>query len=211
MIETPEPPHAHKHSGINWLDLALALSVLVISVGSLMVARHTSHTMEALVEQNARLVKANATPWVLASQGNARGSPLRGSVHMEIVNNGTGPAKVVWVELRYNGKVIGNLRPVVDAVRAPGARMVIETNDAAPAVLKPGEERSLFAWDRPAPGDAATLASWQKFDEARGALAIEGCYCSLLGECWQGDLRQLEPTPVPRCDAKGRTSYSGSF
>lgn len=62
MIDEPEAPHGHHNTGIKWLDLALALSVVALSVASLVTAQHTGHTMERLVTENSRLVRANATP-----------------------------------------------------------------------------------------------------------------------------------------------------
>ena len=60
MIDDPEGPHPHHgSSGIKWLDLALAIAVLLLSAASLWTAHGTGQTMERLVAENSRLVRAN--------------------------------------------------------------------------------------------------------------------------------------------------------
>ena len=57
MIEAPETLHVHHQPSHRWFDIAIAVAVVAVSVGSLYVSLHTGETMEKLVEQNSRLVK----------------------------------------------------------------------------------------------------------------------------------------------------------
>ncbi len=64
MIEASETAHnAHAHSkNKGWFDIVMAIAILLVSAGSLYVALHTGHTMEALVKENKKLVRAQSTP-----------------------------------------------------------------------------------------------------------------------------------------------------
>lgn len=62
-----EESHAHGHrphtTGFRWLDISLALSAFVVSIGSLWLTVHNARTME-------RLVTANSYPNVDIGFGN---------------------------------------------------------------------------------------------------------------------------------------------
>jgi hypothetical protein len=45
MIEAPETPHRH-HASQRWFDIAIAVAVVLVSLGSLYVSLHTGKTME---------------------------------------------------------------------------------------------------------------------------------------------------------------------
>ena len=97
MIEPPETPHhvaEHHRTAIPWFDVAMGVAVLAVSFGSLYVSLHTGHTMEALVEQNQRLVRAQSTPILQYTHGNnVDGEKV---LHFEVRNVGTGPALSAW-------------------------------------------------------------------------------------------------------------------
>ena len=65
MIETPEPPHQHHKTGVRWFDLIMPLAVLCISFGALLNSLQSERSMQALVEQNRRLVDAQSTPLLM--------------------------------------------------------------------------------------------------------------------------------------------------
>src|SRR6202008_287634 len=120
MIEAPETPHVH-HAGHDdrhrWFDIAIALAVVLVSAGSLYVSLHTGHTMEKLVEQNSRLVKANSVPLLLFDTGNVddQGQP---EIYLGVRNAGTGPARIVWFELLQDGRPVRNYQDLLP----PGAK-----------------------------------------------------------------------------------------
>src|ERR1700754_4434665 len=108
MIEAPETPHAHHHSGQRWFDIAIAVAVVAVSVGPLYVSLHTGKTMEKLVEQNARLVRANSVPLIQFDTGNIT-QEGQSDLYLEVANVGTGPARIVWFEIQQeNGRLVRN-------------------------------------------------------------------------------------------------------
>jgi hypothetical protein len=42
---------------------------------------------------------------------------------------------------------------------------------------------------------------WEHLGATRLDLEFEGCYCSILGECWRADLRTMKPARVADCKA----------
>ena len=64
-------------------------------------------------------------------------------------------------------------------------------------VLPPGEKVTLISlWRVP---DNPQL--WEHLGATRLDLEFEGCYCSILGECWRADLRTMKPARVADCKA----------
>lgn len=208
MIEPPEPQHQPHGSGIRWFDLGIALTLVLVSVGSLYVALHTGATMEKLVEQNARLVRANSTPLLVVEHGNLDDDGLPKLI-LSIRNSGTGPARIVWVEVRHNGEALRDGRALVGAAAGGAPHVTFTSSQIAPSMMVAGEDRSFFVWRRPPESDAQGLKAWKALDAARWKLSFEACYCSVFDECWTSSLSADVPKRVEACDARGRTSYRG--
>jgi hypothetical protein len=71
-MDSPEAPHSHpSHTGHRWLDIALGLSAMFVSVVSLVVAVEHGRTMQRMADANARMVDENAWPFVEFAERNA--------------------------------------------------------------------------------------------------------------------------------------------
>lgn len=207
VIDEFETPHVHhKSSGIAWLDLALALSVLVLSAASLLTAQHTGHTMEKLVAENSRLVRANATPILQFLTGNVDAGGR--AITLSVANVGTGTARVIWFEIAQDGQAKSD--PIDLIGYAPKA----EEQDYLPArpvggtYFPAGETREFMSWRFPK--GAISQAKWNAFDASRVRLQVTACYCSVLGECWTSHLAADVPQPVKQCSAAGHTNFRES-
>ena len=204
MIEDPEAPHAHHGgTGIKWLDLALALAVVALSVASLITAQHTGHTMERLVAENSRLVRANATPILQFSTSNiVDGQRVQ---QVSVANVGTGTARVIWFEIAKNGVPMRGPRMMIGYdPKATDSDYILEST--VPGTYLPaGEARPVMSWKLPRV--AASLVAWTRFDHDRLGLVPTACFCSVLGECWTSHLGADVPQPVAACDARGHTSF----
>ena len=53
-----------------WFHIAVALSMIISAISALVATLHTGQTMTALVEQNAKLVRAGSTPILEFGHGN---------------------------------------------------------------------------------------------------------------------------------------------
>src|SRR5687768_581193 len=71
---------------------AIALSVLLVSSASLVFSLYTGSALNALVRENARLVRASSTPLLSFGTGNVsdEGVPR---ISFTVSNSGTGPAR----------------------------------------------------------------------------------------------------------------------
>ena len=208
MIEAPETLHAHQ-SGHRWFDIAIAVAVVLVSLGSLYVSLHTAETMEGLVEQNSRLVRANSVPLLQFDTGNIGDDDRTSELYLAVRNAGTGPARIVWFELLQDGKPVRNYRDLLPpGVAMSRAEANIVTGGIAPSMMPAGERRKLLTWPRPE-GDPAALSAWDHLNKARQRLTVEACYCSLFDECWTTKARADVPKPVATCEIGNRTTYDG--
>lgn len=200
MIEPPETPHhvaEHHRTAIKWFDIAMAVAVLVVSFGSLYVSLHTGHTMEALVEQNQRLVRAQSTPILQYTHGNNDDGRQVLSFHVR--NAGTGPARIAWISLAHGGKAYRNWTEfALDQVRGV-PHLPLMSSPIAPAVLSTGEERMILRWERG--GGPREIAAWDRIEKARFSDQATACYCSVFDECWTSHMNGDVPQQVESCEA----------
>jgi len=217
MIEAPETPHVHhdrhdrhepRDDGHRWFDIGIALAVVLVSVGSLYVSLHTGETMEKLVEQNSRLVRANSVPLLQFDTGNVADDNVSPEVYMSVRNVGTGPARIVWFQVRTDGRPVRDVRDLMPKdTSVKGQRPYIVTSTIAPTMMPAGERRKIMFW--PKPKEAGPLQSaWVHVDQQRQKLTAEACYCSLFDECWVTEAQADVPKPVARCETD-KVSYSG--
>ncbi|HJY41828.1 MAG TPA: hypothetical protein VJ303_11345, partial [Steroidobacteraceae bacterium] len=114
---TPEPElHHHAHrTGHRWVDFAVPLSALAVSMISLAIAIHHGHTMQKMADENARLVQANSWPLLQFTTGNAndKGEP---EITLNVENAGVGPAKLISLEIFHGDQRIRTPRDLVQAL-----------------------------------------------------------------------------------------------
>lgn len=187
-----EPPR----TGHRLLDFAVAGSAILISLISLGVAVHLGQVQQ-------RLVAANSWPFLhfASSSGTEDGTQ---QVSVGIANDGAGAAILKSLVVRYQGKVI---RGYVELLQACcGLRQGVTKADLGDNIGL-GEESSLIGVLRAREKvtmltlrrTSSNVELWQRFSAARGALTFQGCYCSIVGDCWTSDLHTLDPKPVKSC------------
>ena len=207
MIDELETPHVHHgSSGIAWLDLALALSVLVLSGASLLTAQHTGHTMEKLVEENSRLVRANSTPVLQFQTGNVDGGQR--VLTLSVGNVGTGTARIIWFQVAKDGATATDPTDLIAYAPRAEEKDYLPTRPVGGTYMPAGETRTFMSWAYPA--GTASRAKCQAFDQARTRLQVTACFCSVLGECWTSHLEADMPQPVRQCDAAGVVNFRES-
>jgi hypothetical protein len=194
MMEPGESHREIRKTGHNWLDLSIAISAVLISATSLIVAIVHSRTLEHMAEANENLVEANS--WPFLSYGSANGP----AISMSIVNDGIGPAKIEALEVKWQGR---SKRDPYDFLGAccdfKKGTADVEYEVISGRVLPAGKSVNILKFPR-TPNDAA---SWNALNRARISqhLSVEVCYCSVFDECWTEDIVRfsLQPHPVERC------------
>jgi hypothetical protein len=206
VIESPEALHAPHHTGIKWLDAVTTLSVLMVSLASLVISLHTGSAMDNLVHENARLVRASSTPLLNFGTANSADDG-RARLTFTLSNSGTGPARIVWFQIRDKGVAQSTMHDLLVARGVPVGMINQQTQPLVRTIVRAGEDRVFFRWNKPASAKDPQMAAWRAADAARFGYQVEACYCSLLGECWQSTLNGDIPRPVPICTPSGHPSF----
>lgn len=176
-----------------WVELSAALTAVVVSVGSLFVARHQAEVMDRqLAAQVWPLVEYGTSN--LSDDGQSR-------LSLELSNSGVGPTRVRSVRLTYRGRPVRSARELLrtcclaamDTTRQVGA----VTSDVTGHVLTAGKTVHFLV----VPPEAAQRALFRAFNRERFEVAARVCYCSVLDECWvmSSSEGNADPTRVPSC------------
>jgi hypothetical protein len=196
MIEDEAHSHAH-HTGLPWVDLVLAGSAIFISVVSLVVSIQHGRTMEKLVAANEKQVEASTLPILRFTTGNMIENMQ--AVHFDLHNGGTGPAMIEWFRIKWNGQPTTGPNDLLDHCCRAKAQpdTSLWRNTASSMTLPAGQSETIF-YLRAAGADPDM---YQQLDrEGRFKIEAEGCFCSVLDECWITDFK-ARPRNVKSCEA----------
>jgi hypothetical protein len=193
-----EGVHAEpKRTGHRLLDLSIALSAILISLTSLAIAIHHGRVQQ-------KLVAANSWPFLTWTTSYDHDGG-RHTFSLLLINSGVGPAKLEKLVVRYDGKPV---RGWVELLQACcGVSRDFKPSEASDigfvgggqpkTVIRANQTAQLLRLERLA--DRPQV--WERFVAARQDLGFEACYCSIIGECWESDLRSLDPRSVGQCVA----------
>lgn len=201
-----ESHHHHPHgTGVRWLDIILGVSATVVSLVSLWLGLHSAHSME-------KLVAANSYPYLELMRSNMSPSQLPGTdrhqlmVKYEMVNNGVGPARIEWVELKFKGKPVRNISELLDACCSElrGTNDVNEMDARGGingSLVRAGGSVALFTWIEPMAPNRIFTALHRQMDQIK----YSACYCSVFDECYvRSDDDDHKPVPVKQCIAPAK-------
>lgn len=192
MIEHESHSHA-RHTGLPWLDLILAGSAIFISIVSLVISINHGRTMEKLVAANERQVEASTLPILRFDTGNMVEN--ESAIRFDLINGGTGPAIVEWLRIKWDGQPTHGPANLVDRCcrRQPIPWI---WNTVSGETLPAGHSQMIFRI-RAADADSGLYARLDH--EVRFKIEAEGCYCSVLDECWITDFKS-RPRIVKACE-----------
>jgi hypothetical protein len=200
-VEGPEVHHPHKHHGgglPRWLELSIAVTALITSISSIVIAIHHGKTME-------KLVQANSLPYMAAgvSDVTTEGAQI---LSLDILNRGVGPAHEKSLRVKVDGQYVASVDALIAASLTPDqaaevqkardARvLVITKNNVKHRFVPGGAEQMIFRTIR-TPENARL---WDLLDDATQKWSVEFCYCSVFDECWHVANKWAEPEPVKQC------------
>jgi hypothetical protein len=195
MIEHDSHSHAH-HTGLPWIDLILAGSAIFISIVSLIVSIHHGRTMEKLVAANEKQVEASTLPILRFTTGNVAGNV--NAVHFDLTNGGTGPAIIDWFRIKWSDQPTSGPRDLLGRCCSGQTQRTVPVwqSVASGTTLPAGQSQTIFQIRA---ADAEPDLYHFLDTEARFKIEAEGCYCSVLDECWITDFK-VRPRSVKTCE-----------
>jgi hypothetical protein len=191
----------------HWAESALAIGAVIIAAVSLWVAFDSERT-------NRELVASASWPFVELVSGEKTTEPR--VLHLDLSNDGIGPAKLESFELFWQGKperspwqllrdccaqgrTAAGQPGSIEALRADTADLGTASDQGL--VLRAGETIHLLAYIRN--GDDSPI--WDAFESQYVRnLSVRYCYCSAFNDCWVmtarlGTRRDLNPPRVRAC------------
>lgn len=186
---------APRRSGLPRFDVIVSLAAIFISAVSLYTGIDNARVQH-------RLLAASNWPFVGLILSN--GYDAADNIAIGVTNDGVGPAKIKTFEMSWRGKP---LRSAIDLLqRCCGlARDPATIRKQMPAgisaslidefVLRAGEPNVVLKYYRAGADPAVTKRLTLELRNLR----FRVCYCSVLDECWFGDLWTTRTTPVRVC------------
>jgi hypothetical protein len=195
-LESPEVHHAHKHHGgglPRWLELGIAITALVTSISSIVIAVHHGQIME-------KLVQANSLPYL---QGGFSDTTLEGGevIALDLFNRGIGPAHETSLRVTVDNKYVTSVKEFIAASLAPdqaadAKQLLRALKNVVKTRFIPGSLQ-LLVFRVAKTSENAKL--WDALQNAEERWGLEYCYCSVFHECWQVRGQWNEPVAVKQC------------
>lgn len=198
------PPAPHRRGRLpprRTFEFVVGACAIVVSIVSLFVAISANRTQE-------RMLAASVWPSLLFSTSNAApdGSPRIG---IDLLNRGTGPARVRWLEMYHHDAVLADWRDLLQrccgATPEQVARLPGFTSGVQNRVLGADEWVQMLQLPR----EDTPEPLWHALDRERQHIRMRACYCSVLDDCWIFDSRREDPEPVARCPAPAAVLWRG--
>lgn len=106
-----------------------------------------------------------------------------------------------WVRFRAEGRPLGDVDAVFDRA-SPGVSGLTSWSSGTTGVaLSPGDQVYALQFHR-TDNNAAT---WEALNAARWRIDADGCYCSIIGDCWtftgDGQPELVDACPLPPAGA----------
>jgi len=182
-------------------DMIIAGCAIFISLLSLLIAFNQTRMMR-------QQVAASSWPLLQYSTGNTDEKNSKLAISMAVQNAGVGPAIVKRFDIYYRDRRYTNIfklladccgyqiKTVDPTVVPPGTPLTFPVTNT---IIRPGESTTFFQMGL----SRANKDSWVLLDKARFELKFDACYCSVIGECWRSNLRDIEPEPARSCAVEG--------
>lgn len=150
--------------------------------------------MEKLVAANEKQVEASTLPILRFGTGNVLENA--NVIHFDLTNGGTGPAIIEWLRIKWDGQPTNGPHDLLDRCCHARQAVSIWVNTASGQTLPAGHSEDIFQM----PAASVDPALYRLLDtDARFKIAAEGCYCSVLDECWTTDFKS-RPRIVKACE-----------
>jgi hypothetical protein len=200
-VQAPEVRRRRKSSrreGLpRWLELTIAITALVTSVSSIVIAIQHGHTME-------KLVQANSIPYL--ESGFSTATPEGAQVlSLDLVNQGVGPAHEESLRVTVDHRPVRSFTDLLVASLGTSeghkARQAFHQTrtllrDNVPKRFIPAGQSGLVFKVPRTPENARW---WDLLVAQKPRWNVGYCYCSVFDECWIARTELEEPRRVKQC------------
>ena len=195
-MEPPEihSPHVKHHGGLpRWLELLIAITAVITSISSIVIAVHNGRVME-------RLVQANSFPYM---QGGFSDVTLAGEkvLSLDLLNRGVGPAHERSLHVRVGDRYVKSMSEFLSASLGPEqalrAKEVLHPvwNRVRTRFIPGGQTQFVFRIAK----TPENSQLWELLARDQEQWDLEFCYCSVFEDCWQVHGKWQEPERVKQC------------
>jgi hypothetical protein len=201
-VHVPEAPRprrrGRRQEGLpRWLELTIAVTALVTSISSIVIAIQHGHTMEKLVE-------ANSVPYLVGgfSTVTDQGADV---LSLDLLNRGVGPAHEESLRVTVDKRPVRSFHDLVLASLGPneGPKAyqafhqsgTITRNNVAKRFIAAGQAQLVFKLPR----TAETARWWDLLTAQQSRWNVGYCYCSVFDECWASANEFDDSRPVKQC------------
>lgn len=195
MIEESQAPKPAPAARNRWLDLVVPVAAVVISVVSLAVGIQQGRVQE-------KMLAAGSWPILVAESSNTDASGEARVITMTVRNDGSGPALLRWIEVRYDGQPVTGYADLIRRCclsAAPTAEISAVSSQLSHSVLAAQTSRDFLVMPR----TEANSPVWERLNAERFKITFDACYCSVVGECWRSALDGGEPKRTKSCPRDG--------
>jgi hypothetical protein len=208
-VHTPHVPHRRKRrrEGLpQWLELAVAVTALITSVSSIVLAIGNGKAMD-------KLVKANSVPYLESGISTAT---LEGAqvLSLDFVNRGVGPAHEESLLVTVDGRPVRSFPDMLAASLGPKEgheayevfhrTHTLLRNNVPKRFVAAGQSQLVFRLPR-TPENAKW---WDALVKQQSRWNVAFCYCSVFNECWAARSETADATPVKQCTRNERTEFT---
>jgi len=199
-MDTPEVPESNRRrrnrkrrqEGIpRWLEMAVAVTALITSISSIVLAIGNGNAMD-------KLVKANSVPYLLGgfSDVTPEGSRI---LSLDLVNNGVGPAHEKSLRVKVHGRYVLSsaefLKAVLGSTDAQQFEGTVTKNGVRTRFIRGVATQMVFR----IPRTPSNASAWERLKDDESKWDIDYCYCSVFDECWRVSSVWNEPQSVKQC------------
>ncbi|WP_054016152.1 hypothetical protein [Pseudoalteromonas sp. R3] len=228
-VDRPEPaPHNKKRLfrpmqlklSRSKMNTVLALCAMLISAASFYATYMQAKAAQEQVAAAERQLEAETWPWLQFNYSNFDLESERPRITIGILNSGTGPALIEWVEYHYRDQVYDSIIALFDACCNISAyREALDnaqqddnevnvlakfgwyiTSRAEHSLLADGASLPLFTMQK----SNFNNRLWDKIDSMAEQVEVYTCYCSLLKQCYISTV-DSHVSPVSDCTSGRQT------
>lgn len=202
--QTRRPP-APRPRPLRFYEVLIGGCVVLISVVSLFVAISANRTQE-------RMLAASVWPSMTFGSSNVSSVDGQPQISLDLLNRGTGPARLRWAELQFRGQPLADQR---DLMRLCCGGMPEHDDDSGYPIVTSGIQGRVFGAEEwvsffRMPLSRVPAATFDALDDTRHDIRLRTCYCSVLDDCWVLDSDSKgDPEPVRQCPAAPAVLWRG--